>query len=182
MVRDTVREEHWKLLFDIRRSVRYHTRRRRFYEGRNRLTNALAGILGSAAVVVFLSQIAEEQRYLMAVFSSVVAIAAIIDLVTSTTVMARLHSDLARKFIELERKLVLMKAPAEDALIEVQSSRLQIEAEEPPIYRILDILCHNELIIAQGSDRSEIYVVPWYKRITAHFVDLGHEAIQKTPK
>ena len=182
MVHDTtaeVKEKHWKLLFGVRRSIRYHMRRRRFYEGRNRLTNTLAGIFGSAAVVAFLSGVGGGQRFLMAAFSSVVAIAAIIDLAASTTVMARLHSDLARRFMELERELERMKDPTEDALLEARSSRLRIEVEEPPIYRILDILCHNELVIACGLCRSEIYEVPWWTRIRAHFMDFGHEKIQK---
>ena len=44
------------LLFDVRRSIRYHTWRRRFFDGRYRVTTAVAIILGSASVVTVLTQ------------------------------------------------------------------------------------------------------------------------------
>ena len=168
------------LLFDVRRSVRYHMRRRRFYEGRNRLTNALASILGSAAVVAFLSKFGQDYGTLMAILTAFIAVFAAIDLASSTAAMARLHSDLARKFIDLEQSLVLMSDPGEVELREAQATRLKIEADEPPIYRILDTLCYNEMFIAYGYDRSELFIVPWYKRIAAHFMDFGYQSIRNS--
>ena len=166
------------LLFDVRRSVRYHMRRRRFYEGRNRLTSALTAILGSAAVVAFLSQIGREYGILMAILTAFVAIFAAVDLASSTAAMARLHSDLARKFIDLEYGLVLKNEPTQAELTKAQGTRLKIEADEPTIYRVLDTLCYNEMYISQGR-RKELFVVPWYMRITAHFTDFNHESIKR---
>lgn len=57
--------------------------------------------------------------------------------------------------------------------------RLLIEADEPPVLRVLDILCHNELLLAMDYPRSELCRVPWWKRLLAPFMNLSDEAIRK---
>lgn len=42
--------------------------------------------------------------------------------------------------------------PSKEIIDGVTLKRLEIEAEEPPILRVVDILCHNELLRAQGYD------------------------------
>lgn len=172
-----VEKEYRALLFGVRRSVRYHNRRRRFFEGRNRFTNALSVILGSTVVATTLANLTEN--CLLIIISSFVAVAAIVDLIGATIVMARLHADLARKFIELEQQLVLMKEPTEDELREARAVRLRIEADEPPVYRVLDILCHNEMVLAGGHGEGELYAVPLYKSVVAHLIPFGDASIKK---
>lgn len=49
-------------------------------------------------------------------------------------------------------------------------ARLHIEADEPPIYRALDLLCHNEQMRADGHppDSEHWASVPLYQRLTCH--------------
>jgi hypothetical protein len=162
------------LLFGVRRSIRYHNRRRRFFDGLNHWKTGLSLVFGSTAMVTILAKV-DTAIPLLA--SALVTVVSTIDLVIGTTAMARLHTELARRFIELERELTLLEEYTDDALGMSTAKRLTIEADEPPIMRVLDILCHNELILARGYDRNELFYVPWYKRLFAHLINLSDESI-----
>jgi hypothetical protein len=57
-------------------------------------------------------------------------------------------------------------------------NRLAIEVDEPPILRVLDLLCHNEQARAQGEKQSELYPIRWHERLMAPWLsDLGLVAI-----
>ena len=55
--------------------------------------------------------------------------------------------------------------------------RLDIEIEEPPPLRILDLICHNELCRAMGYDESHQVKIKWYQRILCQIVDLGEYSV-----
>ena len=171
---DSVPDLH-TLLFDVRRSIRYHTRRRRFFDNMYRWKTWLALVFGGAAFVSLAAQMHGDLPLLMTALVSVVSA---LDLVIGSTTRARLHADLARRFVELEREIALMKDPAEEALRTWTAQRLTIEADEPPILRVLDILCHNELLLAMDYPRRRLCVVPWHKRVLAPFVNVGAESIR----
>ena len=59
-----------------------------------------------------------------------------------------------------------------EELNEFTARRLEIEMEEPPLLRVLNIICHNEEIIAQGSS-AEPLPVKWWQRGMAAFLDLN---------
>jgi len=164
------------LLFAVRRSIRYHTRRRRFFDGRYRVTTAVAIILGSTSVVTVLTQL---NPVYPAIASAIITVLLTLDLVAGTTAMSRLHHDLAREFGSLEEQLILMKEPSDDALRELTAARLKIEAKEPPVFRILDLLCHNEVVLALGYEEGELYHIPLYKRLVAHLIPFGDQSIRK---
>ena len=52
--------------------------------------------------------------------------------------MARLHADLARRFIELESELTSLKEPTDEELGIFTDRRLAIETDEPPINNTSD--------------------------------------------
>lgn len=165
-----------RLFFGVRRSIRYHNRRRRFFDNLNRWKTWLSLVFGSAAMATLLANIGPT---IPLIASILVAVVSASDLVIGSTARARLHTDLARRFIDLERKMVLCKDPTDEDVRTWQAERLTIEADEPPIMRVLDILCHNELILAMGYERTELFYVPWYKRLLAPFVNISDEAIKK---
>ena len=64
-----------------------------------------------------------------------------------------------------------MSEPVGDELVSDGTvERLSIEAEEPPVKRILDVICHNDLARSMGLDREEMWRVKWYQRWVAQFV------------
>ena len=162
------------LMFGVRRSVRYHVRRRMFFDRLNLSASAISVIFGSAAMAAMIGGLG--QGWVTAA-AGIVTIISTINLVVGSSRMARLHSDLARRFIELEKKITVMGASADDAVRELCAARLDIEAEEPPILRVLDTLCHNELMTAMGYPPSQLIGVAWHQRLFAQLFDIADDKL-----
>ena len=176
--RERLEEEFRKLLFGVRRSVRYHARRRRFYERIHDWVLFVAVSSGSATVVAFGSELtARLPDWVKMAVPAVVTVAALADLVVGSMRKASLHSDLGRRFIALERRLVAAgSSPSEPALVEATQERLAIESDEPPALRVLDTLCHNELLRAMGYPASEFVRVTAVQRLLANWADFRFDA------
>ena len=162
------------LLFGVRRSVRYHVRRRMFFDRLNLFASAVSVVFGSAAMAALLGELG---RGWVAAAAGVVTVVSAVNLVVGAARMARLHADLARRFIELDKRIVTLGAAAAEQMPEWQAARLTIEAEEPPVLRVLDTLCHNELMRAMGYPASQWIRVAWHQRLLAQFVDVGDEGL-----
>lgn len=159
------------LLFAVRRSARYHVRRRQFFDRMDFATKFLIIITGGATVI---SVNAESHNPWAKVFGSLVAVFSAIDLIIGCSGAARDHHDLVRRFLELEKEINLhSKAPNEELLIKLCNKRLEIEADEPPKLRILDLLCHNELIKSGGYPTTELSAIKFYQRWCCQFFDWG---------
>lgn len=159
-------DQQHSLLFCIRRSARYHLRRRRFFELWHAATNLVGVVSGSSAVVA----VEKDVPTIAALLAVLVAVASAFDLVIGTAERARQHSDLAARFILLEKEIVLAGEPTEANLRTHTAKRLDIEAEEPPILRTLDRLCHNELCRAMGEPPESFKKIPLHQRLLAQIV------------
>jgi len=155
--------------------VRYHLRRRSFFDTWNTLTQALTVILGSTAIGGALK---EGYAPLAVVSGALVAFFSLANLVIGTTRKARLHEELGRRFIVLERDMVHAGDYDEAALAAFTGRRLEIEADEPPILKVLDCICHNELMRAMGYDSSEFMKIGPVQRVLRHFFDFREHAIR----
>jgi hypothetical protein len=91
------------------------------------------------------------------------------DLLVGFARSADLHRSLKRRFIELEKRCF---GEFDDE--QMARERLTIEADEPPIYRALQLRCTRELAIAENIDPENYpagYVtLPWYMRWTANWL------------
>lgn len=163
-------ERHHRLLFGVRRSVRYHNRRRMFFDGFGLFKSACTVILGSGTMVGILTSGGSAFTLLAA---ALITVLSAIDLVVGTSKAARLHSDLARRFIELEKEFLPEKATTRAELDRLEAARLTIEADEPPILRILDSVCHNELLRAMGYEDEVFLKIFWFQRLFANFIDIA---------
>ena len=164
------------LLFDVRRSVRYHNRRRQFFDRFSKLSDTFALLSGSGTIITVVSTLSTSNAPIY--FAAATAIASAVNLVFGTKNNARLHHDLARQFIALEKRLIDPElTPAMLALVE--ADRLSIEAEEPPALRVLDLLCHNELVKAMGYGKEELFKIPFWKSAFANFYDVFPGSIKK---
>lgn len=170
-----IEEKQHDLLFGIRRSVRYHSRRRKFFESANLFVSAVTVLAGSAVFVTILSSM--DQNYTL-VIAAAITIVSTMNLLIGTSSKACLHYDLYRRFIELEKKMVV----AEEQLTKENLSgftieRLDIEADEPPVLRALDTLCYNELARAMGYGKEAFKKVTWLQRQFAPFFDWRQDKI-----
>ena len=94
------------LLFGVRRSVRYHNRRYRFFHSLNHWNMGLIPPFGWAAMLDAPCQV---QSSYFPLLPPLWWLWSPLDLVIGTNTMARLHADLARRFIELERELDIIE-------------------------------------------------------------------------
>lgn len=163
------------LLFGVRRSIRYHSRRRMFFDRWQTVTSAVSVVFGSATVVTILGANSPKFAVMAAV---VVTLASAVDLVVGTAKAARDHSDLAKRFISLEQAINGTQELDERTITQLENSRLDIEKDEPPVLRVLDTLCHNELMRAMGYDHHDFKRVAWYQRFFAQFFDFREYSIQ----
>lgn len=161
----------YHLLFDARESVRYHDRRVAHFELLQRLTNLLT-ILLAGIVAMELLGAKEEVRpvyWFTRIVAGLGALMSAFDLLVGFARSADLHRGLKRRFIELEKK-----CSGEFDAKQMAQERLTIEADEPPIYRALQLLCTRELAIAEGIEPTAYpagYVVlPWYMWLTANWL------------
>jgi hypothetical protein len=91
-----------------------------------------------------------DSKTLSLVLGIAVGIASSVSLAFGFSFREQTHIDLKRKFADLEKSMVRQENPDEKALRERIADRLAIETDEPAVVRTLDIVCHNELVRAQG--------------------------------
>ncbi len=171
-----VTNEYDRLLFNVQRSARYHDRREAFYNFLSNVALFLGAIYGSAAAVAFI----EKAGGLTLIVSGfIVSVATGVSLVAGSGSMARQHAVLRRRFVDLEREIELARGSwTDDDLAELTGERLLIEAEEPPVRRILSLIVYNEQLQAQGYKRTDLVKIPWWQTRIAHFSDLGADRLE----
>ena len=155
----------YKEHFAVQRSIKYHTRRQAFYDSWNNITNAVSILLGAGTVAALARELPLADM-LSVVFPIVITIFSTLNLVWGTTRRARLHNELYRRFIELQRKMVSSSAVEAQACRIFRGERLAIEADEPPTMFVLSALCHNEVARANGA--GEYFQVSLWRRCLAH--------------
>ncbi|SHH34270.1 hypothetical protein SAMN02745124_00195 [Desulfofustis glycolicus DSM 9705] len=166
------------LLFDVRRSVRYHNRRRLFYDRICKGSDALTAIFGSATIITLLGSTKVVPPETPMYMAGITAILSVINLVFDTKENARLHHDLARDFITIEKNLIAPHLTPEK-FAEAEARRLDIEAEEPPVLKVLDLTCHNDLLKAMGYEEEHYYKIGFWRSAFANFFDLFPGSIKK---
>ena len=173
MSKDDLFDRHYDLLFAVRRSIRYHDRREGFFatlrHGADFLVIVIAG-LGSLAAMGMLTD--GEPAPGAAVIPLFSAFTIALVLVFRVDERGRVHKTLKQRFILLETRLIACRRnPTDELLDELEGERLVIEMDEPPILRVLDTMCHNELIHAEGADRTAIHEVSFGQRLFSPFFD-----------
>ena len=164
-----------KLLFGVRRSIRYHHRRRLFFDRFNKTSTFLSALSGTATLA---SVLAKAGPIWTLSFAAAVAVFSVIDLVVGTAQLARLHNDLSKRFIQLEKLIICSNDPSTETVLKLSAQRLDIESDEPPPLKVLDSICHNELLRAMGYDESYLVDIKWYQRLFSQFFDINEHKIQ----
>jgi len=169
----TLRE---RILWDVHVSMRYHRRRRAFFEGFDRVTKAVGVLGGSAAIAGLIG----DGKNIPVTASAIVVVISTIDLVIGTGQAATRHRDLERRYIELEKEII---GVGEETFRPVDFEKflkeyLTIEAEEPPVLRCLAALCYNEeLLRSDGFSEKNLLQIKRYQRFFAHIIDIKPDLI-----
>lgn len=161
-------QHQYGLLFDVRRSIRYHDRRRAFFERLHKSTGVLT-IMLAGGVLFEIAGTGSPALWLQGVGVLAAGLASL-DIVVGYAARANQHAALRARFIDLEMQM--LSGELEDSSWQTyRLARLAIERDEPPIYRALDLLCRNEMLCAEGykrPDASEHYAkVGTFQRLTS---------------
>lgn len=173
MVGDRLTEQSYELLFGIRRSVRYHEHRSRFYEVWATLTVAvslLGGLLVAGVSIRFPSD-----PWLPAVFGGVIALMNVTSLSVGVFRKANLHTNIISSFVQLESRFPPGFELTQEQYVDIHRERLVIEKTEPPVLRLLDVICHFEILRAMGY-QYEMPKISLCRRILARFLSQSHFA------
>ena len=100
-------------------------------------------------------------------FGMAVALAATLDITADSSRNHALHMLLAYRFQELEKQTAGRQELSDDAYEKANSQRLAIEQNEPAPLRLLDVLCHYELLRSQGHHKDRVPSIPIWRRLSA---------------
>jgi hypothetical protein len=150
------------ICFSVRRYCRYHARRKAFYENMHKIFTFIIIIISSGSVLGLCAEFSNS-AFIQQVSSVVVTILATLDLVIGFSVKAKEHEILYRRFCDLHIRM----ADSTEFENDFVKDRLEIEKDEFPIYRALNLLCHNEEARAIGS--KEIYKLGRCESLFRHF-------------
>ena len=150
----------YKLDFAVEKSMRYHQRRRGWYD-RLHKTFMLVIIVCGSAINLF----AGAAEYL----GMAAAVLAAVDLVFGLSHRARDHEMLFRRFCDLAAKIRVADAPDRKNYNLWRKERVDIEKDEPPIYAALEADCDNETRRAWGVE-NRLVNMDWWSRLTMHLL------------
>jgi len=167
-------DEQYGLLFDVRRSIRYHDRRRAFFERLHTITSVMTILLAGSVLYDF-GKPGESAHWLLAM-GVIAAVLSTFDMAVGYSRRADQHHGLKKRFIDLEESIIT-GAGTDEVWDGYKKKRLSIERDEPPIYRALDLLCHNEVAVADGHGDEHISRLSTMQRVTCqllHWSDIAH--------
>ena len=152
---ETLKQKINDLDFAIEKSMRYHQRRRGFYDSAHKRIMFIIILAGSAA---FSGVVGDY-------FAGLAALLAAVDLVWVPSRRARDHEMLFRRFSELAIAIRTAPEPDKASYEKWVRERIGIETDEPPVYWALEADCDNEVRRAWGKD-SELANIGWLSRRT----------------
>ena len=170
-------QEFDDLLFGVRRSVRYHSRRQKFFQNCHTLLMIFTMVAASLTFAANYpsSTLAESwPDWIMHWLPALIALFAIVDVVIGFSNKAWRHGDFMRGFNDLqcEMEALHLKGNASaDDVARLTKERLRIEADEPPVLHVLNTICHNELMRAMGYRQDEMVKITFFQRLLAPFFD-----------
>lgn len=171
MENQDLKEKEKTLFFEIRRSIRYHNHRKRFFTWFHNVAAFLAAISGIAIFVAIFAQ--QVNPAIQITLAFIVAFFSTIDLIIAPPAKVREYEDLARRFIALEKEIIMAENKDAKFFNRIYAEKLSIEADEPAHLRILNAVCFNETVTSMGLDSNALVKIEWYQRLMMHFADLN---------
>jgi hypothetical protein len=153
----------WGILFDVRLSIRYHSKRAAFFGFCSRAVTAISMLSSSAVIALVIS----KSNTASIMLGALIAVASTISLIFGWSAREHLHSELKIKFINLEKEIVKCETINEKKLKEMKAERLQIEAGEASLVKPLYAVCYNEESTALGT--AERAKISWFHSLTCQW-------------
>lgn len=171
---EDLKDKVWSLLFDTRRSRRYHEWRIKFFQrfGVARLT--LVFLSTSATFIMLLKATTVES--LLVWIAGAAALLTGLEYAVRFSARETLHRSLLRSFVELERDIVAKGNRIDETQFDQFLARYtEIELDEPPVLQNLNRLCYNAEVRARYPEKEWsdlLKEVHWIKRLVVSVYDL----------
>ena len=154
---DELPSELDRLCFSVEKSLRYHQRRRAFFETVHRWLMFAIIMLGAAAAASLFG--------IGAWLALLTTLLAAFDLVWASGTKARDHLLLHQRFATLMADIARVPEPRAGDISYWKARRMEIETDEPPVYWALEKACLNETAYALGlSARDNLPKLSWQER------------------
>ena len=150
--------------FGIKKSIRYHSKRRAFFERWDNIANWLVAVAGASA---FASVVGDSASLLSKILTFLMTAIALADVIVSFGARARLHQDLYRRFSELAIEITHMSNPTPHDIATLRAKRLSLEAEEPHIIDAIERWCWSEEAESRGADSADLQPLTKWQRLRA---------------
>lgn len=161
---------------DIDRSLRYYAAMRARCELWAFAVQALC-ILTSASF--FVAAVTEISSLLMKCLAFAASACLSLSLAERASRRADWYLQKRRDFSELLGRVPLDEGAFTVALLEdLRRRRLELEADEPPLYGYLSVLCHNEVCEAEGCPESKVRL-SWWQRNVLRFLPIPYETSRR---
>lgn len=151
----------YDVAFGVGKSRRYHSAMRDFYQRLSDLITTVNALTGTSA---FVALFLEDRGALSAkLLIGLIAIASVLNLVFRFQKKADLHDSLVKRFAKLA--VWMERTPATEAnRREACAQRLEIEADEPTVRRIIDLRAHNDELRSRGVPLARHLPLGWSHR------------------
>ena len=170
---DKLEDDLFKLQFNLGRSIRYHSRRRKFFYFWDTFTTFCSLVFSSTATYGVLS----TNGKITLISGAIVTIFSSLSLVIGFSNKARDHFDFVKQYSLLER-MSIKEVLSEKLLKQITDEKLSIESTEPVVLRVLNEMCWNEEAKAQGIKPEKWRKIKWYQRLFSSFFDIVPESIK----
>ena len=189
---DKLEDDLFKLQFNLGRSIRYHSRRRKFFDFWDKFTTFCSLVFSSTATYGVLS----TNGKITLISGAFVTIFSSLSLVIGFSNKARDHFDFVKQYSLLER-MSIKEVLSEKLLKQITDERLCwlvvvcvfvffvcwvvflcFVCTEPPVLRVLNEMCWNEEAKAQGIKPEKWREIKWYQRLFSSFFDIVPESIK----
>ena len=181
-----IKGEFDDLYFAARRSVKYHEYRQRHFKFWTDFFTFLNIMLG--ALTLYLVAYADELMLVEYGSMPVKLIPAIIITVLNSIILvyklndkAQLHTSLRVQFQKLAvylKKLEIEDRMDGDAVARGIKRRVKIEVDEPPVLKVLNVICHNETNQSLGYSYGN-YKIGRFQKLFAKYFDVGSMTFDK---
>lgn len=169
-----LKDEFHDLSFSVHKCRRYHEKLTAFYAGWRDSLKVVTVCAGSSA---FFLLFAGHERAAQVVIA-VVALWGVIDLVYAPDKKADLHNQLRRKFTVLARELETEHQTPENYR-RLAARRLELEIEEPPCKRLVDLQARNDECRSRGFPAKDLVPLSSLQRYFGYFFTFGLARLEK---
>jgi hypothetical protein len=153
--------------FGVKKSMRYHSRRRAFFERLDNITNWLVAVVGASAFAAITGEADHGKSWLPKILTAIITVIALADVIFACGTRSRIHQDLYRRFSDLAIEISGLEHPTARDINRLRAKRLTLEADEPHIIDALERWCWNEEAEARGAAPERLQELTKWQRLRA---------------